>query len=123
MAKESPARAILQWLMPSNADVMLISAVIWSRKDGLLCVNVGKDGEESGEESTINGTYTTILLIYSYKCLLLTQSPAICYRNNEEPDVHCTGSGEAHWKVKHYRWRLKSISCSQWKHQVTRIDR
>jgi hypothetical protein len=44
----------------------------------------------------------TILLIDSHKCILLTQSPAICYRNHEEPEVHCTGSGEAHWRVKHY---------------------
>ena len=61
MAKESPARAILQWLMPSNADVMLISMVIWSRKDGVLRVNADKD-----ERNRNKNQRTTKLTLQSY---------------------------------------------------------
>ena len=46
-----------------------------------------------------SATGPAIILIDSHSCLLLIQLPAICYRNDEEPDVHCTastGSGETH---------------------------
>jgi hypothetical protein len=98
-ANESPARAIFQWLMPSNADVILILTMGRSKRDGLLRANEDNN-EDNHEQVSINSaTGAAIILIDSHKCLLPSQSPAICYRNDEEPDVQCTastGSGETH---------------------------
>jgi hypothetical protein len=53
MAKESAARAILQWLIPSNVDVMLILTMGLSGKEWVLHVNEeDRYGEKS--ESSVN---------------------------------------------------------------------
>lgn len=99
MANESPARRILQWLMPSNADVILISTMGRSKRNGLLIASEDETGKRSQESSYQRRIWSYNILNDSHKCLLLTQSPAICYRNDEEPDVHCTAntaSGETH---------------------------
>ena len=62
--------------------------------------------EKDHEQASINcATGPGIILIDPHMCLLLVQFPAICYRNDEEPDVHCTvstGSGETHSTIKQY---------------------
>ena len=62
--------------------------------------------ERDHKQVSIDGaTSPAIILIDSHSCLLLAQLPAICYRNDEEPDVHCTastGSGETHFMIKQY---------------------
>lgn len=42
-----------------------------------------------------------IVLNDSHSCLL-ARFPAICHRNDEEPDMRCAGSGEHHRRMRQY---------------------
>ena len=65
---------------------------------------LSKSGEEECKKVPTNNVRgLAIIFIDSHECLLLVRPPAICYRNNEEPDVKWTGSGETHHRIKQYQ--------------------